>query len=128
MNLKMLCLVILGFLVLSFSQAVPAAAFNILGDACQGNDGPTCQQNREQSGSSVNPVVDTIHNAANLVAAIAGIIAVFTIVYSGLRYILSGNNPEGQKQAREIFQNALIGLIIIALAWLIITVITNVLV
>jgi cytochrome bd-type quinol oxidase subunit 2 len=128
MILKIFCLLIMSFFTLVFSQAKPVAALNILGDACRGNNGPTCQQNRKQAGSNVNPAIDTIHNAANLIAAIAGVIAVFTIIYSGLRYILSGNNPEGQKQAREILQNAIIGLIIIALAWVIVTAVTNVLV
>lgn len=128
MIFKILCLTVFGLLVLCFSQAKTAAAFNILGDACRGNNGPTCQQNSKQAGTNTNPVVDTIQKAVDLIAIIAGIVAVFTVLYSGLRYILSGDNPEGQKQAREILQNALIGLIIIALAWTIITVITNVLV
>jgi cytochrome bd-type quinol oxidase subunit 2 len=130
MNLRMICLSLLSLLILTFTATQPAAAFNILGDACNGagSNGPTCQQNKSQNGSSTNPVVDTIHEAVNLIAALAGIIAIFTIVYSGARFILSGDNPEGRKQAREILQNALIGLVIIAFAWLIITMITNVLV
>jgi hypothetical protein len=133
MTLKgILIFLVAAFVALFTSNAVMAA--NPLETACHGPVGngkaagsPTCQQNSKQSGT-VNPLVNTIHEAANFIAVVAGVAAVFMVIYSGLRFIISGNNPEGQKHARSILEGAIVGLVIIALAWLIITVITNILV
>jgi hypothetical protein len=133
MTLKgILIFLVAAFVALFTSNAVMAA--NPLETVCHGPVGngkaagsPTCQQNSKQSGT-VNPLVNTIHEAANFIATVAGIVAVFMVVYGGLRYIISGNDPEGQKHARSILEGAIIGLIIIALAWTIVTLVTNVLV
>jgi hypothetical protein len=118
-----------GVLLLS---APPALAFEVLDPACRSGNAstaasPACQQNAAQKKAGTNPVVRTIHNAATIIATIAAVAAVIVIIYSGLRFILSGNNPEGQKTARSTLIGALVGLIIIALAWMLVTVITNLL-
>jgi hypothetical protein len=116
-------------------QLVSAATFNPLGDACQGKaaSSPACQQNSAQQASGANPLVDRIHTAANLIAIVAGIAAVIIIIYSGFVFATAGGSIGGQragdsnrsKQARAALTGALAGLVIIALAWSIVTFVTD---
>jgi cytochrome bd-type quinol oxidase subunit 2 len=85
---------------------------------------------------SKNEVVNGINNAAgqsgggdlsqtittivNLLSAIAGVTAVIFIIVGGLRYITSAGNAEGAKSAKNTIIYAVIGLIIVALAQLIV--------
>lgn len=128
-KLKLLFLALIASLLMS---APVLAVYNPLSAACgsgvgNGNtaNSPTCQSSK--SAGSTNPGIDIIHTIASVVAEVAGLIAVITIIYAGIKYIVSGDNPESQKQARETIVGSLVGLIIIALAWTIVTVITNLL-
>ncbi|HUD06388.1 MAG TPA: pilin [Candidatus Saccharimonadales bacterium] len=47
---------------------------------------------------------------------IAGIVAVVFVIYGGVRYILSSGEPENVKAAQSTILNALIGLVISAVA------------
>lgn len=123
MRLRILLLAFLStFLILT-----PAAlAFNPLERACSGKaaNGPVCKSNNAQ-GTTVNPVVETIHDVVDILSLLAGVVAVIIIIYSGIRMILSGSNPESIKTARSSLFGALIGLAIIILSWTIISVILN---
>lgn len=48
---------------------------------------------------------------------VAGILALFYLIYGGIRYIRSGGDQEKVKGARETLTYALIGLIIIVLSF-----------
>lgn len=108
--------------------------------ACVGlaADSPVCQQKKEQAdkpaGKDKNPVVRVINTATNILALVAGVGAVIIIIYSGFVFVTaggalggqrSGDNPTRARQARSSLTGALIGLIIVALAWSIITFFTN---
>ncbi len=63
--------------------------------------------------------------AINVLSLIVGIIAVIMIIYGGLRYITSGGSSEGVGSAKNIIIYAIIGLIIVALAQLIVHFLLN---
>jgi len=65
-------------------------------------------------------ISDTIRNVVNLLSAIGGIAAVIMIIVAGLRYVTSGGKEEGVKSAKNGILYAVIGLVIIALAQLIV--------
>jgi hypothetical protein len=125
------------FIVLFFLILTPVnsfAAYNPLQNACNGNlttnpaeSSATCQENNKQNGSSTNPVLRIIREGANLIAALAGVVAVLTIIYAGFNMVTSSGNEEAVKSARSKIEGSLIGLIIIALAWLVVTVTVNLL-
>lgn len=67
-----------------------------------------------------------ISTAANLIALVGGIAAVIIIIISGLMYVTAGGAAVGQragdspnraKKAQQTLVGAVIGLVIIALAW-----------
>lgn len=53
---------------------------------------------------------------ADMLLRIAGLVAVFFVIYGGYRYITSQFDPEGTKNARDTILNALIGLAVAVLA------------
>jgi len=57
----------------------------------------------------------------DIIAFVAGAAAVILIIIGGLRYITSAGDPEKAKSARSTVINALIGLVVIALAASLIT-------
>jgi len=135
MRLKILMTLLFSLAVL-LAPRLAAAQFNPLNDACQGQaqNGPICKQNTTQQGSSANPALDRIHTAADIIAAVAGIAAVITIVLSAFTFATaggagtgqsSGANPARAKQARSTLIGAVVGLVIIALAWTIVTFVSN---
>ncbi|HZP55291.1 MAG TPA: hypothetical protein VFB03_00775 [Candidatus Saccharimonadales bacterium] len=96
----------------------------IFDQACQGNQNSSiCPQVKNQG--KKNPVVDTIHTAANIVALVAGVFAVIMIVFSGIMFATAGGGAGGQratdtnavKKARATLTGSLIGLLVVVLAW-----------
>jgi ABC-type Fe3+ transport system permease subunit len=136
MKIKFLLLVVVG-LIAALILTMPASAqFNPVGGACQtdaAKKSPTCQQNSTQNGKETNPAIDIIRTAANIIAIIAGIGAVIMIIVSGFTLITAGGATPGQrsgdpnkiKSARATLTNAIIGIVIIALAWTIVTFVTD---
>jgi magnesium-transporting ATPase (P-type) len=61
----------------------------------------------------VNSLIKTI---VNLLSAVVGIVAVVMIIFGGLRYITSGGNDSSVTGAKNTILYAIIGLIIVALA------------
>jgi hypothetical protein len=135
MKVKLLILSFLAPIALLSFQAVSAATYNPLSSACQGKaaSSPACQQNAAQQASGNNPVVDRIHTAADLLAIVSGIAAVVVIIYSGFVFATAGGSIGGQrsgdsnraKQARAMLTGGIVGLIIVALAWSIVTFLTD---
>ena len=74
---------------------------------------------------TTNPVNHILHVAADIVALLAGLSAVILIIVSGISLITSGGNTDTVANARKRITNAIIGLIIIAFAWTIITFLTD---
>lgn len=60
-------------------------------------------------------------NILNLLARIAGIALIIMLLVGGVMYITSAGNEEQAKKAQTVIINAIIGIVIVALAWGIIT-------
>jgi cytochrome bd-type quinol oxidase subunit 2 len=102
--------------------SAPALAFNPLQGPCTGNTASAvCNDNNTQQGSSTNPVNHTLQVVSNVMALLTGVVAVGMIIGSGLVFVTGGSNPERTKKARAMLQAAIIGLIIVALAWTFVT-------
>jgi hypothetical protein len=73
--------------------------------------------------TSATPVKDlntTITNIINILSVIVGIVAVIMLVVGGFRYITSGGSAEAIKSAKNTIIYAIIGLVVVALAQLIV--------
>ncbi|MBX4188671.1 pilin [Candidatus Saccharibacteria bacterium] len=77
------------------------------------------------SGTTKIPVIDIIHTTATIVAVLTGVIAVVAIIISGFQLITSAGNAETVKNARRRLISAIIGVVVVALAWTIITFVTD---
>ncbi|HEX5430008.1 MAG TPA: hypothetical protein VFX17_02955 [Patescibacteria group bacterium] len=62
----------------------------------------------------------------NIILALAGLIAVLILIIGGFRYVTSFGNEEAVGKAKKMIINAIIGIIIIILAFVIVRVVTNV--
>lgn len=96
--------------------------------ACSGSasTSPTCKQAAQQQAdaNNTNPVSGkggVLQAATNLIAAIAGIAAVIMIVVSGFNLVTSGGDAEKVKKAKAKITSAIIGVVIIALSWTILS-------
>ncbi len=68
----------------------------------------------------------TIINIINYVLTFVGIIAVIVFIYAGILYLVSGANADATKNAKSMMVNAIIGIIIILLSFVIVnTIITQ---
>ena len=61
----------------------------------------------------------------NLFLTIVGLIAVGFLILGGFRYITSAGNEEAAESAKKIIVNAIIGIVVIILSYVIVTVIIN---
>ncbi len=67
------------------------------------------------------PIIFT--NFVNWLLVFGGVVALFYIIYSGIKFVRSGGDQEKVKSARETLTYAIIGLIIIFLSFGIVNVI-----
>lgn len=70
-------------------------------------------------------VLCILQNIVKFILAIAFIIAVIFLVVGGFRYIVSQGNEEAVEKAKGTITNAIIGIVVIVLAWIILTVVLN---
>ena len=61
----------------------------------------------------------------NIALTVIGLIAVLFLMIGGFRYITSAGNEETAEQAKKIITNAIIGIVIIILSFVIVRVISN---
>jgi hypothetical protein len=91
------------------------AATNFQSDACAGLSqvGGSCKA----KGSSLDNLFKTI---VQILGILAGVAAVIMIIVSGFRYITSGGDPQKVAGAKNALIYALVGLVIAALAQVIV--------
>src|ERR1700722_767537 len=116
-------IVLAVMLVIGFVNFSPAHAVNC-GDSSLSPDSQTnlClpASSNINSPSSVNTLlIDVI----NILLSVAALIAVLFIVIGGFMYITSAGNSEQAEKGRTTLVNAIIGLIIIILAYVIVSVV-----
>jgi hypothetical protein len=76
-----------------------------------------CQVAGSDATSKIN---DIVHTIVNFLSAIVGIVAVIMIIVGGLRYVTSGGNDTSVTAAKNTILYAIIGLVIVALAQIIV--------
>lgn len=104
----------------------PSDATNKLFSACQGSaaNSTACPAPADK-GTIDNPVNNMIKVAANIVALLTGVAAVVMIIVSGFSYVTSAGNTEKATSARRRILAAVIGLAVVALAWTLISFLTD---
>ena len=110
----------LGFAAPAFAQDAQQQINNGLCSASnlQFTDTPgQCSVAGSDATDRINSIVHTI---VNLLSAIVGIVAVIMIIVGGFRYVTSGGNDTSVTSARNTILYAVIGLVIVALAQLIV--------
>ena len=69
-----------------------------------------------------------IMRVIEILLAIAGLVAVIFLIVGGFRYITAGGNEETAEGAKKTLINAIIGVVIVILAFVIVRVISNALI
>ena len=109
------------------SVGVSAATPNVQGGLCTGanltiSDTPS---SCPSGAGSTNGVNDLLHRIVNIFSAVVGVIAVIMIIVGGLRYITSGGDSSKVSTAKNSIIYAIVGLVIVALAQLIVRFVLN---
>jgi hydrogenase maturation factor HypF (carbamoyltransferase family) len=112
-----LIIALLGFVLLP--SAVARADDSSLFGACtaQTKNSPVCKA----QGTKTNPANHLIKVAADIVALATGVAAVVVVAIGGFTMITSAGNAEAVANARKRISYAVIGLLIVALAWAVIS-------
>lgn len=131
-------ILMLSFLAVLLLPAGLTYGFDPLSGPCSQSGAQNtaiCQQNTTQqtSKNNNNPVAGpngVLQSVTNVMATLTGIVAVVMIVISGFQFVTAGgsiagqragDNPSKARKARSTLIAAVIGLIIVALSWTIIT-------
>ena len=115
--------------ILAFSQAVPALAQTspeITNGLCAGvNLDINATNCKNDTGEANAKITRLIHTIINLLSLVVGVVAVIMIIVGGLRYITSGGSDTSVTGAKNTILYAVIGLIIVALAQIIVRFVLN---
>jgi len=68
---------------------------------------------------------DLIVRVVNILLTFGGVIAVVFVIIGGYQYLVSGGNEETAEKGKKTLINAIIGIVVIVLAYAIINVIVN---
>ncbi len=77
------------------------------------------------SESGINSISDLLTTIANWIIIVAGGLAFIYLLYSGILYITAAGNPDQAKKGQQGIINAIIGIIVIVLAYIIVQVVAN---
>jgi cytochrome bd-type quinol oxidase subunit 2 len=95
---------------------------NINNGLCSGSNGDftsgsstTCSD-----GSAESAANKLVTNVINVLSVVVGVIAVIMIIVAGFRYVTSGGRDDAVKGAKNTILYAIIGLVIVALAQIIV--------
>lgn len=97
------------------SEALQCGASGAAGKQIQPKE--TVESISAESGSNLSTTVKKI---LNILSAIVGIVAIIMIIIGGFRYVTSGGKQENITAAKNTITYALIGLVIVALAQVIV--------
>ncbi|HZP55294.1 MAG TPA: pilin [Candidatus Saccharimonadales bacterium] len=124
--LRKFTLGILLIFCLMFFQAAPALAQadntqqQINSGLCAGVNLDVNNPDCNTVNTAAEQINAFIRSAINLLSIIVGVVAVTMIIIGGLRYITSGGSDTGVTSAKNTILYAIIGLIIVALAQIIV--------
>lgn len=86
----------------------------------QFTDNPDKNSCNQGGGDATAKINNIIHKIINLLSVIVGVVAVIMIIIGGFRYITSGGSDTGVTGAKNTILYAIVGLVIVALAQLIV--------
>ena len=105
---------------------VPAVAYGqtIEQNLCEGVDAVSgegnCRQGTGDVGADSGPLVTLIRNIIRFITIIVGAVSILMIIFAGFKYITSGGDSSKITSAKNSLVYAIIGLVIIALAQVIV--------
>lgn len=102
------------------SKAVEAQA-SVVCDGLTSATGNDCGQDPSDSGGIDNAIKTTL----NILSMIAGVAAVFMIMYAGIKFITSQGDSSGVASARNSILYAIIGIIIVVMSQTIVYFVLN---
>lgn len=125
----------LYFPILSLALVLPfkASALSLGGLLGGGSGGGGTRAGLDQvQGEFSNGMFSDAHDVPSLIAVVirillmvGGAIAVLFVIMGGYMYITSGGNEEQAEKGKNTLTNAIIGVVIILLAWVIVNVVVN---
>ncbi|MEX1058990.1 MAG: pilin [Candidatus Saccharimonadales bacterium] len=110
-------------IALLFVYSAPALAQTspeITEGLCAGANLDVNDPNCDTANDATQKINNLIRKVINLLSLIVGVVAVIMIIIGGLRYITSGGSDTGVTSAKNTILYAIIGLIIVALAQLLV--------
>lgn len=115
-----------GLLLGAASVAQPAyAQFNPLDKACTGAAASSAACQDKNKADSITGPDGVIVRVTNIIATIAGVVAVIVIIIYGITIIISYGDSGKVTQARNAIIGAAVGLVVIVLARTIVVFIVN---
>jgi hypothetical protein len=137
-KIKKHILIIASVVMLGAPSLIPSAAFaascgNIGSSVAQGadaavpnNGGGNIQGNCDASATAGSTQIKHIaSNIVNIFSIIVGAVSIIMIIYGGFRYITSGGDSGAVGNAKNTLIYAIVGLIIVALAQVIVHFVLN---
>lgn len=77
------------------------------------------------TGTGTTVLTDIGSTIIEWILVIAGVLAIIYLIYSGILYITAAGNPDAAKKGQQGVINAIIGIVIIVLAYFIATGVAN---
>jgi hypothetical protein len=124
MKLLLLKLGLVGLIGMAslLSPDLVSAQTDVFGGACeQAPNSVACEEAKKNATDPVSGRGGVLQTTVNVLALISAISAVIIIVISGIAFATSGGNPDRAKTARGMIIYSLVGLVVIALAWTLIS-------
>ncbi len=125
----------MGVMSFSLSSTIPQVAAQVTGTGSGPTDGQNVQQGLNDVGGAFpggatqqTDIRALLHTIINWALYLAAVIAVLFIIYGGFLYITSGGDAAQAKKGTQSLTNAVIGLVIVVLSYLIVQVVYNFLV
>lgn len=104
---------------------IPATALAATATQNQINQGINDAAGSNQTTSPETTLNSTVTHVVSVLTVVVGVIAVIMIIIAGLRYTASAGNPEAAKEAKNTILYAVIGLVIVAMAQIIVHFVLN---
>ena len=84
-------------------------------------DGMQCDANGAPAIGSIQDLLVIVANVVRILVALSGVMAVIFILVAGVYYIISAGDAGRTKQAKDILNNLVVGLVIIIGAYALLT-------
>jgi cytochrome bd-type quinol oxidase subunit 2 len=128
-KIKNTLVAVAALLALGAPALLPASAFaavDIGSNLCGGsNISLKADSSCKNSTANTSSLEKLLTNVVNIFSIIVGVIAVLMIIVGGLRYITSGGDSGNVSTAKNTIIYAIVGLVIVALAQLIVHFVLN---